>query len=186
MMGNISERDRRTLRFGGIAVGAIVALMVVGFPVMDYWDDLSKAQQDREKKYAAIQTGLDDAIASAKSMKDLRETAAIYPDRVALTQQTARMLQQVETIPGFRDIAVRRLEGMPLRDEQEYYRSGVSLQFNGSLGNLHRFLEGIESASPALKVERLTVTAQQNNTSRVEGQMVITGYAVVMRKGNNG
>lgn len=182
----ISERDRKTLRFGGIAVGAIVLLMVFGFPLVDYWDKLNKELTDRQKKYAAIQTGLDDAIMAAKSMQELRQKASVYPDRVALNQQTARMLQQVEQIPGFSQLTVPRLEGLPLREEEDFYRSAVSMQFTGSLQNLHQFVQGVETASPALKVERLTVTADQNDTSRVEGQMVITGYAVVMRKGKSG
>jgi hypothetical protein len=180
MMSNLSERDRRALQWGGIGVVGVVLFLVAGAPLLDRWDSLNQEIDKNQKELRAIETNVQDAAGATLALRELRESATIYPDRAALDQQTAAMLQQLESLPSYRTIAVRRLEGLPLRDEQTYYRSSVSLQFSGNLGNVHGFLQEIEDALPALKVERLTLTADAKDTSKVEGQMVITGYAVVM------
>jgi hypothetical protein len=186
MMSNLSESDRRTLRFGGIAVAAILLLIFVGFPLLDQWDRLDGRLRDAQKKLAGIRSSVEEAAAGTKALQELETRATLHPSAAVLNQQTARMLQQVESLPAYRGITVRRLEGLPVREEETYYRSGVSLQFSGNLRDLHRFLQEVEGTKPALKVERITVTADTKNASRVEGQMVISGYAVVVGKRNSG
>jgi len=186
MMANLSERDRRTLRLGGFGVAAILLYVLAVNPALDYWDRLNRDLTDWQKKLQAIQTGLDERVAAQKALKRLRETATVHEAPEHLNQQTAGMLQQVESLPGYGTLSVKRLEGMPLRLDTEFYRSAVTLQFSGSLRNLHQFLQQVETAKPALKVERLTLAANRDDSSRVEGQMVIAGYAVVMGKGKRG
>jgi hypothetical protein len=186
MMTNLSENDRRALRFGGIGLAGIAALMLVIMPVMDYWDGLSKRERDGLRRLQGIQQALGDQLAVQSSMTQLRETARIYPDRVALNQQTAMMLRQVESLPAYSGITVRRTDGMPLRDEEGFFRSAVSVQFGGTLQGVHRFLQEVDGARPSLKVERLTITADQNGGDRIDGSMVISGYALVAAEGKKG
>jgi len=182
-MQNLSERDLRTVRLGGLLVGIILAFILVGFPLMDYWETLNSRLESSQKKLRNIEQGIQDAADAGGALRDVRQKATFYRDALALNQQTARMRQQVESLPGYTGLSVRRLEDMPLRADAPLYRSAVSLQFDGTLTDLHRFLKGVETASPALKVERLTVASQPRNTARVEGQMVIVGYAVVVDPG---
>lgn len=186
MMANLSERDQRTLRFGGIAVGVIVAFILVGFPVMDYWENLNGRIADSEKKLRGIEASVNDAASASGSLRNLTGKATLYTDVTALNQQTARMRQQVESLPGYGSLRVYRLEDMPLRGDESLYRSAVSLQFSGSLGDVDQFLQELEATAPALKVDRFTVTAGPKDTTRVEGQMVIAGYALVLGKGGKG
>ena len=79
-----------------------------------------------------------------------------------------------------------RQENLPLRDDEDFYRSGVSMQYSGSLTGLHRFLQQVEEAKPQIKVERLSVTANAKDSRRVEGQIVLSAYAVVTGKGAKG
>jgi hypothetical protein len=186
MLSNISERDQRTLKYGGIGVGAILLLMVAGFPLMDYWDHLNRDIATDQGKLQAIQTSLGDAAESRKAMRDLQEKTRIHPSVLALNQQTSLMLQQVEALPAYHTLNVQRMEGLPLRDDDKLYRSSVQLQFTGTLRDLHAFLDQAEKSRPTLKVDRLTVTAGHQDRARVEGQMVLTGYAGVMGKGKSG
>lgn len=182
MMANLSERDQRTLRYGGIGVGVILVLVLVLFPVMDAWDGLSQRVVKAKGKLNDIETGVTAAAEASNKGAALRDTATVYPTRVAVNQQTARMLQRIEALPGYEKLSVRRLEGLPLRDEGSFFRTGVSMQFSGTLTDLHTFIQALESSKPVLKVDRLNVTQNQKNASQIEGQVVINGYAVVTEK----
>jgi hypothetical protein len=182
MMGNMSERDQKVLRFGGIGVGLILAVVFLLFPVMDAWDDRERQIGDAKKKIAAVESGVQEAAEASNSSRSLRTKATLYPNRLALNQQTARTLQRVQALPGYNTLSVRRLEGLPLRDEGKYFRSGVSVQFGGTMRDLHVFLAALETAEPALKVDRLNLAQDQKDPSRIEGQMVINGFAVVIEE----
>jgi hypothetical protein len=169
-----------------VAGAIILVVVLVVFPLMDLLEGLRKRRADAEAKVLAVQTAVQDTLDANFALKNLQARAMIHPSAAGLPQQTARLLRQLETLPGYRGIEVRRLEGLPLRQEEDFYRSSVSLQFAGTLQNLHQFLQETEGAQPALKVERLTLNTGQKNSARVEGQMVITGYAVVFGKGKKG
>ena len=181
MLANISERDRRTLQFGGFAVGAILFLMLVGFPAKDKWDDVSAQVAHAEGSVQQIQDDLSAAANARMAIQKLRVTATVHPDVTSLNQQPARMLQEVQGLPAYRQISVARLEGLPLRQEDKIYRSAVSLQFNGGLAQIHQFLKEVDGAKPGLKVERLSLLQDAKEASQINGQMVIAGYAVVLK-----
>lgn len=182
MMANLSERDQRTLRYGAIGVGLILVVVLVLFPVMDAWDGLNQRVTKAKTKLSDIEAGVTAAAEASNKSQALHEKATVYPTRVAVNQQTARILQRIEALPGYDKLSVRRLEGLPLRDEGSFLRSGVSMQFSGTLTDLHTFVQAMESARPILKVERLNVTQDQKDGSRIEGQVVINGFAVVTEK----
>ncbi len=184
MMANLSENDRRALRFLAISLGAIGFLMVAGFPAMDYWQSLEDGIRAKEAKIREIDDGVKDAADAVQAMRKLEEKATIYPDPHALNEQTPRMQIQVESLPAYARLAVSRVEGMTPRREESYQRSAVSLQFSGSLEALHDFLSELEAARPQLKVERLSITASTDETSKskIQGSMVIASYAVVIQQ----
>ena len=181
MMNSLSEKDRKTLRFGGIAVGAIVVLMVVIFPVLDYWDGLNERLAKAQTQLREIQNNANDSAAVSLKQQALQEKVTLHPDTASLNRQTATMLEQVQKLPTYRTLLVQRLEGLPLRTDEQVHRSGVSLQFSGTLPNLHALLADLEGSRPALKVERLTIATERKNPERIEGQMVISAFAVVAR-----
>jgi hypothetical protein len=185
-MQRFSESDLRTLRVGGIAAGLIVLFVAFGFPLMNRWDDLNTRLERAQKQLKTAKQGIEEAAAAQGALQNIRKKAMLFRDEGSLNQQTARMRVEVESLPQYGTLAVSRLEDVPLRNDEPLYRSAVSLQFSGTLANLYQFLRGVETATPALKVERLTLAAQQKNPARVEGQMVITGYAVVTNKKERG
>ena len=167
------------------AVMALTGLLLavgVGFPAMGYWDRLNRREAEARQQLQAIQTRVEEAAAARASVEELRHNATLYPDRSELRRQSADMLQQVQQIPGYSELVVRRLEVLPPRREERYYQSGVSLQFGGSLAALHQFLQELEGAQPQLKVETLIVSADKEEHSRIDGQMVIHAFAVVTEK----
>lgn len=182
MMANMSENDRRALRFLGIAVGVIAFLVVVGFPMMDAWDRLGTEITEKQKKIAAIQTGVTDAASAVQARRQLEAMATIYTDPRQLSEQTPRMQVQLEQMPGYGALTVSRIEGLPPRQEESYFRSAVSLQFSGTLADLHQFLDQVDKAAPRLKIERLSITTSANETSKIEGSMVVASYAVLVRQ----
>lgn len=186
MMSNLAEKDQRMLRFGGIGVGLILVVVLGLFPLMDAWEDLGDRIEKTETEIRDIETSVRDAANATLEGQQLRTLATVYPTRAALNQQTAAMLQRVETLPGYDGLSVRRLEGIPLRDETAYFRSGVRMQFSGTLGGLHKFLDAVESAEPALKVDRLSISRSQETEGQIEGEVAIGGYAVVTEKRKRG
>jgi type II secretory pathway component PulM len=186
MMANLSERDRRTLRFGGIGVAVILVLVLVVFPILDAWDSLQEKISKAEGAITEVERSVTEAANATLESKQLRELATVYPTRAALNQQTAALLQRVENLEGYEKLSVRRLEGLPLREEDLYFRSGVRMQFSGSLADLHRFIQAVEEAKPALKVDRLNITRSHENEAEIEGEVAIAGYAVVTEKRKRG
>jgi len=178
----ISEKDRAALQRGGVLVGGILLFVVVGFPLMDAWDSLNKKIDDGEKKIQAVQNDVQDALDANQAMLDLKRRATLHQTAATLNQQSAQLLTQVGRLPSYRSLAVGRLEPLPLRDEEKFHRSAVSIQFTGTMGDLHRFLTDAERATPALKVERLTVQTDPKNPGQVAGQIIVSGYAVVLKK----
>jgi hypothetical protein len=182
MMANLSERDQRTLRFGAIGVVLILFVVLGVFPIMDVWDGLSQNVVKAKNKLNDIESGVTAAAEASNKGAALRDTATVYSTRAGVNQQTARMLQRIEALPGYEKLSVRRLEGLPLRDEGSFFRTGVSMQFSGTLTDLHTFVQAVEGSKPVMKVDRLTVAQNQKDPSRIEGQVVINGYAVVTEK----
>jgi len=182
MMNNMSEKDRRALRVGGIGAGAILLFILVGSPVMDYWERLNDRVETSQKKLRDIESGVLETVEANGLMEKLRASATVYPEPTGLNTQTAQMVQRVQSLPGYGSITIRRMEPMALQERDEFYRSAVSLQFGGTLSGLHRFLAEVQSANPRLKVERLDLTANAKDSTKIDGQMVISGYAVVAQK----
>ncbi len=179
MMSNLSERDQRTLRLGGIAAGAIVVLSVVVFPLQRKWESVNRELKSTQQRIQAIETSVIESAGAIETQAQLTQVAQVYPVAGQLNQQTALMLQQIEQLPGYRRLVIHRQEGLPLRDEKQFQRSGVALQFSGALGDLHQFLAQVGQAAPTLKVERLTLAANPQNPSRVSGRIEIAAFAVV-------
>jgi hypothetical protein len=186
MMANLNERDRKALRFGGIGVGIVVFLLVVGFPVLDYWDRLNRDVDDAQKKLVAIESGFGDAAEASLTMEALRKVATIHASPSGLNRQTAAMQAQIERLPGYRTLTVQRIEDLALREEDKVHRSAIQLQFSGTLPGLQQFLRDMESSQPSLKVDRLTLSTEGKDPRRIEGQLVISAFAVVLQKGKNG
>lgn len=186
MMNSLSEKDRRALRFGGFGLGAIALILLVVFPAMEYSDRLNERLTKAQTTLRTAESNVTDSLEVTMKQEKLREKASIYPNIESLNQQTAAMLLQVQRLPAYRTLVVQRLEGLPLRADEDFYRSAVSLQLSGSLSNLHQLLQQMESSKPTLKVDRLTVVTDRNNPERVEGQLVISAYAVVTGKGQRG
>jgi hypothetical protein len=178
-LNRLSAADQRALRFGGIGVIAVLVFMLVASPLKDYWDGLNNEIAREQRKLTAIQTGLEDAASGKVTLEKLRKTARIHKNRAELNAQTARVRQQIEALPSYAELTVVRLEDMPVRAEDDYYRSSISLQFSGKLGSVHHFLQQAAAAKPALKVDRMTLAGAQSDVTRVEGQMVISGYGVL-------
>lgn len=178
-MNQLSASDQRALRFGGIGAVVILLLMVVGAPLKDYWDGLDSAIAKEQGKLTAYQQGLEDEMAESRTMEKLRKTARIHKTRAELNAQTARVRQQIEALPSYRELTVLRIEDAAMRAEDDFYRSSITLQFNGKLGSVHHFLQQAATAHPALRVDRMNLIGSQSDVSRVEGQMVISGFGVL-------
>jgi hypothetical protein len=179
--GGLSASDARALRLGGFGVAAILAVVLVGFPALNYWDGLNREVAETENRLRNIQRELEDAARATRTLETLRDTARLHESRASENAQTARLREQLERLPAFRSLTVARMEDLPLRREEDYLRSGVSLQFSTKLNDLYRFLKEVEEARPALKVDRLTVSAATNDTARVEGQLVVVGFGVSLQ-----
>ncbi len=181
-LANVAERDRAALRNLAVGITGIVLFAFVGSPLMDAWDKANAKVENGQKKIAAIQKSVNDALEAKQATDQLRAHATIHETPVTLNRQSAQLLSLVGTLPGYQRLEVARLEPLPLRDEEKYYRSAVSIQFSGSLNDLQRFLTDAGNAKPALKVERLSLTADPKTPNRVSGQVVLAGYAVVVKK----
>lgn len=179
MMSNLSERDQRTLRMGGIAAAAIVVLSVAVLPLQRKWNSVNDELKSTQRRIQEIQTSVVESAGALQTLANLQQVATVYPDSSQLNQQTALMLQQIEQLPGYRRLVIHRQEGLPLRDEKQFQRSGVALQFSGALGDLHQFLAQVGQSAPTLRVERLTLAANPQNPARVAGRIEIAAFAVV-------
>jgi hypothetical protein len=182
MMDRLSPSDRRALRFGGIGVGAILVIMIVVFPLMDVWNKGKKRLDDANLKISNINQNVNDAAEVQLTLEKLKKEAWVLPGEPDLKQQTARLLAQVEGLPAYQTLNITRLEGLPLRNEDLYYRGAVSLQFTGPLPSVHAFVSELEKVEPALRIERLSLNQAENNRELVQGQMVIYGCAVLLEK----
>jgi hypothetical protein len=182
MMDRLSPSDRRALRVGGIGVGAIVVVMVIVFPLMDLWNKGAERLNRANSAIANISRDVSDAAEVQLTLEKLKREAWVLPVEADLKQQTARLLAQVEGLPAYQMLNVSRLEGLPLRNEDLYYRGAVSLQFTGPLPSVHAFVSELEKAEPSLRIERLSINQAENNRELVQGQMVIYGCAVLLEK----
>jgi hypothetical protein len=182
MMDRLSPSDRRALRFGGIGVGAVLVIMVIVFPLMDLWNRGAERLKKANDAIATISQDVSDAAEVQLTLEKLKNEAWVLPGEADLKQQTARLLAQVEGLPAYQTLNVTRLEGLPLRNEDLYYRGAVSLQFTGPVPSVHAFVSELERAAPALRVERLSLNQAENNREMVQGQMVIYGCAILLEK----
>jgi hypothetical protein len=178
-LNRLSPNDQRALRFGGIGAIVILLLMVVASPLKDYWDGLNTKISQERGKLTAIQQGLEDAVTGKRTMEKLRKTARVHKNRTELNAQTARIRQQIEALPSYRELTVVRMEDQAVRADDNFYRSSISLQFSGKLGSVQHFLQQAAAAQPALRVDRMNLAGAQSDVSRVEGQMVISGFGVL-------
>jgi len=181
-LSGLSERDQKTLRVGGVAVAVILALMVVVLPMLDYLDKLNKDAETKTARLRSIESSVQNHLKWNALRAGLKPVASLYPSAPGLNEQMPRMLQSVERLPSYGKLSVDRLENLPLREEENFYRSGLSMQFGGTLEGLQEFLEDMEKAEPALKVDRLTVSTDTRDASRIGGSMVINAFAVVEGK----
>ena len=186
MMSRLNERDQRALRFGMVGAALVVLFMVVVLPAMEYHDKLQKRLNDARTELANAASDLADAADAQGASRELEAVATLHRNPKDLNQQTARMLQQLGDCSAYQRINVRRLEGLALRSDDKFYRSSLSLQFSGTLQDLHLFLQQVQDSKPQLRVDRLSMATDPENPGRVQGQMIITGFAVVTSKQSTG
>jgi hypothetical protein len=182
----LSERDQKTLRLGVAAALIILVTMFVAMPLLEQLERINKSIRDEDSRIRRVESELRDHAAWTRLRKELEEHATLHNTETSLNEQTARMLAQVERLPSYQKLSVHRLEAIPVRNEETYYRSGVTMQFSGTLTALHAFLAEAEQAKPRLKVDRITVTTSAKDPSRLEGNLVLHAFAVAERKASRG
>jgi Tfp pilus assembly protein PilO len=183
MMSKMTERDRRALTMLGWAAGGILGFVLIASPVMDQWDKKQSELNKHKRTLTDADQNVNDVLAARKATLELRKRAHVVATDDLLNAQTSRMLRQVQSLGSYRRLVVHRLEGMPLRQEEKYHRSGVSLQFGGTLRDLHALMREMRNASPSLRVERFSLASDGKDPRKIEGQMVVSAYAVVLADG---
>ena len=174
----ISAREQRVIRLGLVGAVLIVAYVLAIDPLLTRWTNVSQ-------KLARVTQQIEDAkagAASAESETELRqlltETARLASAEAPLAEHTALLMQQVQQLPGYQDLEISRVEGLPVRPAEDYLRTAVSLQFGGSLNDLQKFLRALDRARPRLLVDRFSLSTHSKDSELVEGHLVIFAFSV--------
>jgi hypothetical protein len=179
----LGERDRRALTFLIPTVLVILVTRFAVFPVMDSFEDASRAIPIQEKtlrKYRALAAAAPAWETSAQTY-DARLAEA---EKGLLASRTAPLAaaevqQQVRELASAAGIQPRSVDFLPVRKlGDDYATASVSLQFTAGLDQAMALLHSLQSQSKVLSLEQMRITSLTDvNRKQVIVTMVIAGVA---------
>lgn len=149
------------------AVGLLLALLFIAafWVVLPLWQDFADARASAAEYETALQkiaaSGRDPAALDAELAR-LKARRAAGPgllagptDALASAQLQTRLKTATETVNG----VFRSVQTLPVRDEGPFRRVAVRAQMTVRLGELLRILHDLESSSPFLFLDQVSVRA---------------------------
>jgi len=174
----LAPREQRAIRMGVIGAILIVIYILVVDPAWSRWTEVSQKLATVRSQIQQAKAGAASAVEEFQLRRELVDAARLASDATPLNEHTALLIQQVEQLPHYDELHVTRIEGLAAREEEDYVRTGVSLQFSGGLTALQGFLADLSAAHPTLIVDRMSLSTHSKNVNQVEGTMVIFGFSV--------
>lgn len=149
------------------AVGLLLALLLIAafWVVLPLWQDFADTRASADEYETALQkiaaSGRDPAALEAELAR-LKANRAAGPgllagptDALASAQLQTRLKTATETVNG----VFRSVQTLPVHDEGPFRRVAVRAQMTVRLGELLRILHDLESASPFLFLDQVSVRA---------------------------
>jgi len=169
-------RREKTLALATLgALAGFVALRGIAMPLVNRWRLLANQESTLEARCLRARTQL----LLKKKVERERDAYAREISRQGSDQEEQSfLLQEVERLSRDLPIRIRGMRPLPPQDMGFYKRYAVSLEIEGNVENVLRFLHMIESSTKLLKVERVQLSADGKDRGALLSSMLVSRPAV--------
>jgi Tfp pilus assembly protein PilO len=157
------------------ALIGFIALRGAIMPLASQWRFLAERESALESQCLRARTQL----LLKKKVEHEREAYAREISRQGSDQEEQSfLLQEVERLSRDLPIRIRGMRPLPPQEMGFYRRYAVTLELEGSVENVLKFLCSVESSPKLLKVERVQLTADSRNRGNLTASMFVSRPAV--------
>jgi general secretion pathway protein M len=165
-----------------VAVGVLLALIFaivlwVALPVWESYSDAEASASELEMALRKLDSAGPNPAALEIELRKLKSKRAAAPglltgpsDALASAELQHRLKTVADAVRG----TFRSAQALPARDEGPYRRVAVRAQMSVKLGELVRILHDLESSSPYLFIDQMSVRVltplQSEKSAQAEGQ----------------
>lgn len=175
-MARTWTRREKTLALAVLAaLAGFIALRGIAMPLLSRWRLLADQESALQARCLRARTQL----LLKKKVEREREAYAREISRQGSDQEEQSfLLQEVERLSRDMPIRIRGMRPLPPQEMGFYKRYAVTLELEGSVENVLRFLHTVESSPKLLKIERVQVTADGKNRGNLLSSMLVSRPAM--------
>jgi Tfp pilus assembly protein PilO len=176
-----TQREKRLALAMAAALAGFIALRGIVIPLATRWRLL--ADQERALESQCLRARIQ--VLLKKKVEREREAYAREISRQGSDQEEQSfLLQEVERLSRDLPIRVRSMRPLPPLEMGFYRRYAVTLELEGSVENVLKFLCAVESSPKLLRVERVELTADGKNRGNLLSSMFVSRPAVGAAEGS--
>lgn len=179
----LTDRDRKTVTLGAIGAALILGWLVVFNPLLTRWEKANQAIEEAQQQIQQQHDNQTNRQRAAAALDELERLAWVHEEDGTLREQTALLIETLESTPAYRRLNVDRLQAHAPHRDPPLTRARVNFRFRGHQTELQQLLQELDAARPQLVVESLTLRTSRENVDFVEGDMQVSVVAVVLKGG---
>lgn len=175
-MQTISEKDKKVIKFGGIAVAVILVWFLVIGPWFSDWGEIRKQLGAEREKLGKVSASSDDKVAGAKQ-SGLFSLVPVFEMPEASKEQTqkfrAAFNEQLKK-SKLKVTSLQFLKEQKLKETSNYRMYPLKFQGKGNFNQVLDLLAGLNSNPFLLGVEEIRLVCDKKDRKKMEIGMVVS------------
>lgn len=175
MSRRLTKREKKIAAITGALVAGFVAFRLGFTPILERYQLLSARERNLRGEYLRARRN----VLLQKAVEREREVYAREISRQGSDQEEQSfLLREIERLSRELPIRLRGMRPLPHKELGFYQRYAVSMEIEGAVGHVMKFVHMIESSPKLLKVERLRLTANSRKRGYLVGHVLVSRPAV--------
>ena len=175
-MQTISEKDKKVIKFGGIAVAVILVWFLVIGPWFSDWGEIRKELGVERRQLQNVSASSDDKVAGAKQ-SGLFSMVPVFEMPEAGKEQTqkfrAKFNEQLKK-SGLKVTSLQFLKRQKLKETSDYGMYPLKFHGKGNFNQVLDLLAGLNSNPFLLGIEDIRLTCDKKDRKTMEIDMVVS------------
>jgi hypothetical protein len=173
-LSHMSPREKVGLALAAIVILAVVLFYLVVRPVRNWFVDMARQIVTQEERVADYERILAPAYRTPVEQEYLRYEKYMQK-RGSTAEESGQMQSTIEELASQSGITLGNTKQREARVVEGVEEYGVDLDVEGGLGNLVRFMHGLQESPQLLRVEKMTLSPKGRADSQdVKGTLTIT------------
>jgi len=183
---NISERDKRALTFGGVAVGAIAAYLIAISPLLNRYDAMVSEHDKAAAKIARILGEERKAAYQAQQIAEWERKASELTDPKPYSEQITAVSHKLVGAYQANGMQVKNsnwTQPTPWPDDRSLSLATIHIDAEADWENVFKFIAAVYRIEGVMSVERMELTGDPKKPGPLTVKLAVS--VLVRSEGDN-